>query len=53
MVCNEINAEVKNLRMEVASLKATIDNIKKTNDDYHRPSQKLSQKLPKGLPVYM
>lgn len=50
MICSEINAEVKNLRLEVASLKATIDNIKKTNDDF-TPSQKSSRKLPKGLPV--
>ena len=49
-VCQEINSEVKNLRMEVASLRQSIDQLKANNgqDANNKPT---SKKLPKGLSV--
>lgn len=52
MICDEINAEVKNLRMEVASLKTTIDGLKnQSTNDTTNCGVSRSRKLPKGLPV--
>ena len=45
-VCNEINAEVKNLRQEVAVLKSTINDLQKKDKETTS-----STKLPKGLCV--
>ena len=51
MVCDKINKEVKNLRMEVATLKRTIDNFSKENLPCHTSAIPKSRKLPKGLSV--
>ena len=51
MVCDEINKEVKNLRIEFATLKRTIDNISKGNLPCHNSAIPKSLKLPKGLSV--
>lgn len=51
MVCDEINKEVKNLRMEVATLKRTIDNFSNGNLPYHTLAIPKSRELPKGLSV--
>ena len=49
-VCQDINSEVKNLHMEVASLRQSIDHLKAKNaqDPSNKPT---SKKLPKGLSV--
>ena len=48
-VCQEINSEVKNLRMEVASSRQSTDQLKANNgQDANKPT---SKKLPKGLSV--
>lgn len=49
-VCQEINSEVKNLRMEVASLRQSIDHLK-ANSVQDANSKPTSKKLPKGLSV--
>lgn len=49
-VCQEMNLEVKNLRMEVASLRQSIDHIK-ANNGQDASNKATSKKLPKGLSV--
>ena len=51
LVCYEINKEVKNLRMEVASLKTTLEEVKLGNKGANRAPIKASGKLPEGLLV--
>ena len=48
-VCNEINAEVKNLRQEVAVLKSTINDLQKKDKETRTNTS--STKLPNGLCV--
>ena len=51
LVCDEINKEVKNLRMEVASLKTTLEEVRLGNKGANREPIKASGKLPEGLSV--
>ena len=51
LVCDEINKEVKNLRMEVASLKTTMEELRSEHKEISRAPTKPSGKLPEGLSV--
>ena len=51
LVCDEINKEVKNLRMEVATLKTTIEDVRSENREISQAPAKTSGKLPEGLSV--
>lgn len=53
MVCDEINKEVKNLRMEVATLKKSIEDLrtKKVVECHNERAVHISRKLPTGLSV--
>ena len=51
LVCQEINSEVKNLRMEVVSLRQSINHLKakKAQDPSNKPT---SKKLSKCISVH-
>ena len=51
LACDEINKEMKNLRMEVASLKTTIEELRSENKEINQVAAKTSGKLPEGLSV--
>ena len=51
LVCDEINKEVKNLCMEVASLKTTMEELRSELKEVSWAPTKPSGKLPEGLSV--